>query len=199
MNNIVSYDEHGPMISLGDLEYTVHTGLPGGPSVFSQPTYLAYTSESAIIVDYKGYRLKTFSEANDHYGFGSSPATALLDGQKTIDALEGINADIRVVVDLTKKLCLISQDEPFYNGSQRIHHVPMTWGHKRIDDLREKQEFVVWENGEPTPAASEFYDRITDLISKDAAPGRKGTLRDGRQDLLATFSIDRGQEAQRCP
>lgn len=177
MNLGSSYDECGPLIPLGQTKFSAETGLPGGRQTFEVPLFRCCEDESQVIVEYNGMKLADFGTWNDYYGFGSSPETALYEAQKSIARLDGCNADILVVTTLTYTPCFPSSDEPFYNGAQRIHHIPYTWRSEGDVVKRAERQFVVWKNGERTREALEFYDEIIRLSSQDDAPQRKGDLR----------------------
>lgn len=172
-----SYDHCGPMTFLGDIFFSAETGLPGGRQIFEVPTYLAASDEAQMIVEYNGVRLTDFGIWNDYYGFGSSPETALNECQRKLDRLEGLNADISLVVTLTRKPCFPAKDKPFYNGAQRIHYIPMTWRVENPICKETKQEFLVWKNGERMPQAIAFFEEVERLATEDAAPNRNGPLR----------------------
>lgn len=172
-----SYDECGPMSYLGDLFFSAETGLPGGRQIFEVPTFLAASDEAKIIVEYNGVRLSDFGTWNDYYGFGTSPETALEECEGRLRKLEGLNADISLVVTLTRTPCFPSKDNPFYNGAQRIHHIPMTWRVENPLCKETKRDFLVWQNGERMPQALEFFEEVERLAAEDAAPNRNGPLR----------------------
>lgn len=177
MANCTSYDECGPLNYLGQIEFSAATGLPGGKSTFQIPVYLFSSDESRLVIEYNGYELDDLGTINDYYGFGTSAESALHDAQNTLGKLRGLNASFRLVTTLTTKPCYPSNKAPFYNGSQRIHHIPYTWS---CDDPRCKEttrKFVVWENGTRTADALAFYDTVVALSKSDAAPDRKGSLR----------------------
>ncbi len=176
--NISSYDEDGPLISMGTVAFSARAAnLPGDKHVFELPVFMVASEESQVIVEYNGFRLCDFGTWNDYYGFGTSPRTALSEAQGQINTLEGINADIMVLSQIKLRPCLISDDAPFYGGAQRVNFIPMTWSHCRPDIKETEQDFVVWQNGGPTLDAGHFHDRIHELVEADAAPSRKGDLR----------------------
>lgn len=178
MLNSSSFDENGPLISMGVVEFSARAGgLPGGIHEFEVPVYMVASDESKVIIEYNGMRLFDFGTFNDYYGFGSSAHTALSDTQEKITQLEGINADIMVLTTIEMRPCLISEEAPFYCGSQRVHYLPRDWSHNSPDIKETTQDFVVWQNGGPTGDAGYFYDRIRELVESDAGPSRKGDLR----------------------
>lgn len=172
-----SFDENGPMTSMGQTSFSAETGLPGGRQVFEVSSYLVASDESKIIVEYDGLRLTDFGTWNDYYGFGTSPQSSLVEAAEKLKRLKGCNVDITVVTTLKRRPCFPSSDKPFYSGAQRVHYIPMTW--RCMDEgLKEtEREFHVWQNGERTHEALEFYDEIMRLASEDAAPQRNGELR----------------------
>lgn len=172
-----SYDENGPMISIGKAKFSAHTGLPSGRQEFDVPAFKIASDESKVIVAYNGLRLTDFGTWNDYYGFGTSPETALHEAKEEIKMLDGCNVAIRIVTTLLLRPCFPSNDKPFYGGAQRVHHIPMTWRAEGDLCKEEKIEFVVWENGKPTEDAQRFFDKVADLESSDAAPARNGALR----------------------
>lgn len=177
MNTHHSYDENGPLIALGDIAFSAATGLPGGRQIFELPAFLVASDTSEVIVEYNGYRLTDFGTKNDYYGFGSSPETALHEARDAIARLTGCNCDIVVKTTLLLRPCFVSDDEPFYVGSQRVCYVPLSWKHQSGTLTETKEDFTVWKNGTPTEDLVSFMDRIEDLSQRDAAPSRKGDLR----------------------
>lgn len=173
-----SYDENGPLTACGSVSFSARANnLPGAKHVFEMPTFMVATEESKVIVEYNGVRLRDFGTHNDYYGFGTSARYSLSDAKSWIEKLDGLNADIMVLSKIKMQPCIISKDEPFYHGAQRIHYIPRSWSHNRHDLKETEEEFVVWQNGGPTGDAGAFYDRIKDLVLSDAAPSRKGELR----------------------
>lgn len=172
-----SYDENGPMTALGDMGFSAETGLPGGRQIFEVPAFIVASDEAQVIVEYNGVRLTDFGTWNDYYGFGTSPQTALVEASDTLEKLNGINADICVVVTLKRRPCFPAKDAPFYCGAQRVHYIPLNWRHENDLCKETEQEFLVWQNGYRTPQALEFYDEVMRLSGEDAAPQRKGALR----------------------
>ena len=177
MHDQSSYDENGPLTSIGDVTYTAKTGLPSGPQKFQLPTFLVAGDESKVVISYKDFELTDFGARNDHYGFGTSPETALADAKKTIESLQGCNVDIRIVTKLVQRPCFPSDDAPFYDGAQRVRYISRGWQSSHEFVQEQTREFVVWENGKPTQGAQQFYDIVAELCEKDAAPNRKGELR----------------------
>lgn len=176
--DMTSYDENGPVVSMGNVSFSARAAnLPGEKHVFELPVFMVASDESKVIVEYNGLRLCDFGTLNDHYGFGSSPFSALTAAQGAIKMLEGINADIMVLSTIKTRPCIISDDSPFYVGSQRVHYIPLNWSH-RCEKIKEtEQEFVVWKNGGQTGDAGYFHDRIREMVEADAAPSRNGGLR----------------------
>lgn len=178
MRDWTSYDENGPLISMGTVAFSARAeNLPGDKHTFELPVFMAASEETTVIVEYNGLRLRDFGTCSDYYGFGTSPATALSDAQDHINTLEGINADIIARTTIMMRPCIISEDRPFYTGAQRVHYIPMNWSHSRPDINDTKQDFAVWQNGGPTGDATYFHDRIRELVEADAAPSRKGDMR----------------------
>ena len=178
MFNWTSYDENGPLVSMGNAAFSAQAAnLPGNKHNFELPVFMVASEESKVIVEYNGLRLRDFGTCTDYYGFGSSAHTALLDAQDSIATLEGINADIMVLSTIKLRPCLVSEEKPFYVGAQRVHYVPLNWSHNRPDIKETHQEFVVWQNGGPTSDAGYFHDRIRELVEADAAPSRNGDMR----------------------
>jgi hypothetical protein len=177
MRHLTSYDENGPLIALGQTSFSAETGLPGGLQTFEAPTFLVASDESKIIVAHDGMELTDFGTFNDHYGFGSSPETALYDAAQKIKHLEDCNVDVTVLTKLILQPCIPSSDKPFYCGAQRVNHIPMSWRHLCDEAKASEEEFAVWQNGEPTDDLGRFIDRIIQLAENDAAPERKGDLR----------------------
>lgn len=171
-----SNDERGPLVALGDVEFSAETGLPGGRQMFKLPAYIVVTDEAQITVEYNGERLTDFGTWNDYYGFGTSPITAMKEGAKRLERLQGLNADICLTVTLTRTLCIPAAKDAFYNASQAVHTIPWTWRIEGEAKKQSKQEFLVWQNGQRTPQATEFYDEIMRLAAEDAAPNRKGEI-----------------------
>lgn len=172
-----SSDEGGPLSLLGDVEFSAETGLPGGRQKFTLPTYMVASDQAQIIVEYNGERLTDFGTWNDYYGFGTSPITALNEGKEQLERLEGLNADICLIATLTRRLCIPADKDAFYVAAQAAHTIPWTWRVEGGVEKETKQEFLVWQNGQRTAQASEFYDEIMRLAAEDAAPNRKGEIR----------------------
>lgn len=176
MNLGSSYDENGPLVFLGQATFSAETGLPSGRQDFEVPAYLVASEESQCVVSYDGMKLSDFGTFNDYYGFGTSAITTLYEAKKTIERLNGCNVDIEIRTELTLVPCFPSSDKPFYNGAQRIHHIPMTWREESGLCKKTVEKFVVWHNGQRTTDALRFYDRIIELAESDAAPSRNGEL-----------------------
>ena len=73
---------------------------------------------------------------------------------------------------MSQKWCFLSDDAPFYVGSQRICHIPRNWrgdGHEEPDET-----FVVWKNGNQTDECTLFLDEVQRICALDAAPSRRG-------------------------
>lgn len=172
-----SYDENGPLISLGNVAFSADTGLPGGRQVFELPTYLVASEESQVIVEYQGFRLTDFGTWNDYYGFGSSAETALVEAKAAIDRLTGCNCDLLVKTTLKTRPCFPSDNKPFYNGAQRVHYIPLNWRCENDAIKKAEQEFIVLRNGEHTAETAQFLSRIKELVDQDSAPARNGDLR----------------------
>lgn len=171
-----SNDERGPLLALGDLEFSAELGLPGGRQKFTLPAYNLVTDDAQITVEYNGERLTDFGTWNDYYGFGTSPITAMNEGAERLERLQGLNADICLTVTLTLTLCIPADKEAFYHASQAVHMIPWTWRIESGAKKQAKQEFLVWQNGQRTPQATEFYDEVMSLAAEDAAPNRKGEI-----------------------
>ena len=193
MNLGSSYDEGGPMEPLGPVSFSAETGLPGGRQVFEVPTFVASSDEAKLIVEYNGVELTDFGTWNDYYGFGTSPLVALEEAREKLEKLRGCNATISLVATIKRQPCFPSNDTPFYAGSQRIHHIPLTWRHESDRCQRSEREFVVWQDGARTREALVFYDEIMRLAAEDAAPSRKGHLR-----TVATRTQPTPREAFLC-
>lgn len=175
---LTSYDENGPLVPLGAVSYAARAdNLPGGKHVFEFPTFMVASDESQVIVEYNDVRLCDFGTRNDYYGFGTSPRTALSDAKGTIEKLEGINADIVVRSTIITRPCIVSDDDPFYYGAQRVHYIPHSWSHTREDIQETKEVFTIWRNGYLAEDAGAYYDRIKELALADAAPARNGEFR----------------------
>jgi hypothetical protein len=177
MMEMDNYDASGPLISCGNVAFSVATNLPGGRHAFEVPTFMLASEESRVDVSYDGVDLCDFGTFSDYYGFGSSPEEALRSTGERIKRMAGSNLDIAIVSTIELRPCLESKRPPFYNGAQRVCYIPPAWSHNRDDIKKTEEVFTVWRNGFPTDEAGTFFARIADLVGRDAAPSRNGDLR----------------------
>lgn len=173
---ISSYDENGPLISHGSVSFSEDSGFPLGLQSFELPVFFMAADESTVCVEYNGLHLSERSTHNDYYGFGTSPESALQDARKFIQQLDGANVEILVRSKISIRPCFPSDDTPFYSGSQRVCYLPRSWRCEDRDVVETELEYVTWKNGTPTEGAKHFFDKIAELVSRDAAPNRKGPL-----------------------
>lgn len=181
---MTSYDIHGPVIRPRKAALWTWVDPLGFRTNFRYDFEMdlldALSTESSAYAMVGDRVIKTGSEYNDHYGFGTSRDVAKREAAEMSAMFEGAKVDVVVKTKLFKQAVFFDdKKKPFYNGCVRAFHVPMTWCMDNKEDvLKSESVFEIYRNGEVGKGAADLDSIIADAIASDAAGERRnGTLR----------------------
>lgn len=162
--------------------------------LFDMVVFDSYEEESMFRVINGSQLFHKGSTFNDYYGPGTSVDESLKEAESWMSmfSTEAIPSMFKAQIVITLTPILLFQDEendPFYNRSVRMYRVPGNWwrqGTRKWDEQPglEPVDYVVWENGHWTEAATQVENQLMEWNAAD----QLGHLRRGELKPVRRFT-----------
>lgn len=190
MQRVNDQDIHEPVVNPVAMNFFTRIDPTGmGEEVkfpFSKTVLTAISTTAKVLLTHAdGKKISEGDTENDYFGFADSLGQALKAAADQHARFNGA-VDVSVSLEISERLVILTDGQPFYNGAVRGVTLPAFW---RLDGAIEispdgrlphhpkTETMVVWKNGERLedyqPAIERLQAAIRDDVSGDK---RRGSL-----------------------